>query len=59
MTRRTLAWVVGIAVAVVLAVILSVNGIRSAQLSQKLRECELRSPVGTAQYDACAAAARR
>ncbi|MBI5161732.1 MAG: hypothetical protein HY996_10035 [Micrococcales bacterium] len=59
MTSRRLAWIVGIAVAAVLAVVLTINGIRSAQVNQRLRDCELANPVGTAAYEVCAERARQ
>lgn len=59
MTPRRLAWIIGIAVAAVLAVVLTISGIHNGQIAQKLRECELAHPIGTASYDACAEKARQ
>lgn len=48
-----------VAVAVALGVVLTINGVRSAQTNDRLRACEVQNPIGTPAYDRCAERARR
>lgn len=56
--KRVVTIVAVVAAAAVLGVVLTVNGIRSAQTDDRLRACEVQHPIGTAAYDRCAAAVR-